>query len=109
MEIFTQYCPNVHTKKEGMVSVTSVVLMQPCQRRCVFRCESKCTLFGLPRVDAIKNHWLRFVYNRTAQPKGSILCNVFYVRQFHEPRRVQGWLCTKAISLKKKRITKGKF
>ncbi len=38
-------------------------------RRCVFLCESKSTLFGLPKVDAFRNHWLRFVYNRTAQPK----------------------------------------
>ncbi len=66
-------------------------------RRCVFLCESKNTLFGLPKVDAIRNHWLRFVYNRTAQPTCSNLCNAFYVRQFREPRRVQGWLCTKAI------------
>uniref|UniRef100_A0A672QHC4 V-type proton ATPase subunit a n=1 Tax=Sinocyclocheilus grahami TaxID=75366 RepID=A0A672QHC4_SINGR len=28
-------------------------------------CESKSTLFGLPEVDAIRNHWLRFIYNRT--------------------------------------------
>ncbi len=66
-------------------------------RRCVFLCESKSTLFGLPKVDAIRNHWLIFVYNRTAQPKCLILCNAFYGRLFCEPRRVQGWLCTKAI------------
>ncbi len=35
----------------------------------MFLCESKSTLFGLPKVDAIRNHWLRFVYNTTAQPK----------------------------------------
>ncbi len=67
-------------------------------RRCVFLCESKSTLFGLPKVDAIRNHWLRFVYNRTAQPNCSNLCNAFYGRQFCEPRRAQGWLCTKTIS-----------
>ncbi len=95
-------CPNVHTKKEGVCfSNRSSVEAAVSGRRCVFRCESKCALFGLPRVDAIKYHWLRFVYDRTAQPKSSILCNTFYVRQFHEPRRVQGWLCTKAISKKK--------
>ncbi len=74
-------------------------------RRCVFLGESKSTLFWLPKVDAIRNHWLRFVYNTTAQPKCSNLCNAFYARQFREPSRVQGWLCTKAISKKKK----GKF
>ncbi len=67
----------------------------------MFLCESKNTLFGLLKVDAIRNHWLRFVYNTTAQPKCSNLCNAFYGRQFREPRRVQGWLCTKAISKKK--------
>ncbi len=66
----------------------------------MFLCES--TLFGLPKVDAIRNHWLRFVYNTTAQPKCSNLCNAFYGRPFREPSRVQGWLCTKAISNIKK-------
>ncbi len=36
--------------------------MQPFQGDAVFLCESKSTLFGLPKVDAIRNHWLRFVY-----------------------------------------------
>ncbi len=66
-------------------------------RRCVFLCESKSTLFGLPKEDAIRNNLLIFVYNRTAQPKCSNLCNAFYGQPFCEPRRVQGWLCTKAI------------
>ncbi len=70
----------------------------------MFLGESKSTLFGLPKVDAIRNHWLRFVYNTTAQPICSNLCNAFYGRQFREPSRVQGWLCTKAISKKKKRV-----
>ncbi len=60
------------------------------------------TLFGLLKVDAIRNHWLRVVYNRTAQPKCSNLCIAFYGRQFREPSRVQGWLCTKDISKKEK-------
>ncbi len=66
-------------------------------RRCVFLGESKSTLFDLPKVDAFTNHRLRLVYNRKAQPKCLYLCNTFYGRQFCEPRRVQGWLCTKAI------------
>ncbi len=66
----------------------------------MFLCESKSTLFGLPKVDAIRNHWLRFVYNTTAQPKCLNLCNAFYGRQFREPSRAQG-------STKKKK--KGKF
>ncbi len=63
----------------------------------MFLCESKSTLFCLPKVDAIRNHWLRFVYNTTAQPKCSNLCNALYGRQFCEPSRVQGWLCMKDI------------
>ncbi len=74
-------------------------------RRCVFLCKSKNTLFGLLKVDAFRYHWLRFVYNTTAQPKCSNLWNAFYGRQFREPSIVQGWLCTKAIKKKKK----GKF
>ncbi len=66
-------------------------------RSCVFLCESKSTLFGLLKVDAIRNHWLRFVYNTTAQPKCSNLCNAFYGRLFCEFSRVQGWLCMKVI------------
>ncbi len=72
----------------------------------MFLCESKSPLFDLPKVDAIRNHWLRFVCNTTAQPKCSNLCNAFYgqnlVEYKAEPSRVQGWLCTKAISKKKK-------
>ncbi len=76
--------------------------MQPCQGDAVFLGESKSTLFGLLTVDAIGNHWLRFVYSGTVQPKCSNLYNTFYGQQFLEPSRVQGWLCTKAISKKKK-------
>ncbi|XP_057182524.1 uncharacterized protein LOC130549346 isoform X2 [Triplophysa rosa] len=32
-------------------------------RRCVFRCESKSTLFALPKDDTTKNKWLKFIYN----------------------------------------------
>ncbi len=61
-----------------VVSVTAVVLMQPCQEDAVcFLCESKITLIGLPKVDAVRNHWIRLVYNTTAQPKCSNLCNTF--------------------------------
>ncbi len=61
-------------------------------RLCVLLYESKSTLFGLPKVDAFRNHWLRLVYNTTAQPKCSNFCNAFYGWQFCDPRRVQGWL-----------------
>ncbi len=52
-----------------MVSVTTVSVDAAMSgKRCVFLCESKSTSFGLQKVDAIRNHWLRFVYNTTAQP-----------------------------------------
>ncbi len=70
----------------------------------MFLCQSKSTLFGLLKVDTIRNQWLRFVYSRTAQHKCLNLCNAFNGRQFHEPWRVQGWLCTKAISKNKKEV-----
>ncbi len=40
----------------GVVLVTAVVLMQPCQRDAVFLGEIKSTLFGLPKVNAFRNH-----------------------------------------------------
>ncbi len=55
----------------------------------MFLCESKSTLFGLPKADAIRNHRLIFVYNTTAKPKCLNLCNAFY-GQFHESRRKAG-------------------
>ncbi len=81
---------NVHAKKEGVVSVTAVVLMQSCQ----FLSESKITLFGLPK--------LKICLQQNSTTKFSNLRNAFYWRQFREPRRVQGWLCTKAIKNKNK-------
>ncbi len=36
VEIFAYCRPNVHSKKEGMVSVTALVLMQPCQGDTVY-------------------------------------------------------------------------
>ncbi len=63
VEIFAYCHPNVHTKKQGVVSVTAVAMSA---RRCMFLCESKSTLFGLPKVDTIRNHWLRLVYNTIA-------------------------------------------
>ncbi len=36
----------------------------------MFLCESKSTLFGFPKVNAIRNHWLRFVYNTTTPNVG---------------------------------------
>ncbi len=33
-----------------------------------FYANFKALLFVLPKVDAIRNHWFKFVYNTTAQP-----------------------------------------
>ncbi len=43
----------------------------------MFLCGSKRTLFGLPKLDVIRNHWLRFVYNRTVQPNVQICATHF--------------------------------
>ncbi len=43
----------------------------------MFLCESKSTLFGLPEVDAFRNH-----YDYLQQ-----YSNAFYGRQFREPSR----------------------
>ncbi len=74
-------------------------------RSCVFLCECKNTLFGLLKVDSIKNHWLRFVYNRTAQAKCSNLCNAFYGWQFvnigeYKAGCVQGYLKKKNCQIR---------
>ncbi len=92
-----------------MVSVTSSVDAAMSGRRCVFLCQSKSTLFGLPNVDAIRNHWLRFVYNRTANPNVRICATHFMDDRFVKHRRVQGWLCTNAISKKKKKRVNNDF
>ncbi len=71
--------------------------MQPCQGDAVcFYAKAKALY-----MNAISYHWLRFVYNTTAQPKFLNLCNAFYGQVFREPSRVLGWLCMKAISKKK--------
>ncbi len=82
-------------------------------RRCVFLFERKSTLFGLPKVDAIRNHWLRLF---TTEQHNQMLefVHTFYGRQFREPRRVQGWLFTLKMAqmaqrLFKKKKKKGQF
>ncbi len=42
----------------------------------MFLCESKSTLFGLPKVDAFRNHY--YLQQNS---------NTFYGRPFREPRR----------------------
>ncbi len=53
-------CPpktaRVHAKKAINCSSVDAAMSE---RRCVFLGESKSALFGLQKVDAIRNHWLR--------------------------------------------------
>uniref|UniRef100_A0A8C2C636 THAP-type domain-containing protein n=1 Tax=Cyprinus carpio TaxID=7962 RepID=A0A8C2C636_CYPCA len=37
------------------------------RRRCVLRCESKFVLFSLPKDEAAKNQWLRFIFSTVPQ------------------------------------------
>ncbi len=59
------------SRKEGRrdFSNRSSVEATMTGRSCVFLGESKSTLFGLPKVDAFRNHWLRFFlqHNSTTQ------------------------------------------
>ncbi len=69
-------------------------------RRCVFLGESKSTLFGFLKVDAFRNHWLRFVFN-SSTPNVRILQRILWTTVLWT-YRVQVWLCTKSI--KKRRV-----
>ncbi len=40
-----------------------VLLLPPCPEDTVFGCESKSTLFGLPKEDTTRNQWLSYIYN----------------------------------------------
>ncbi len=46
-------------------------------RRCVFLFERKSTLFGLPKVDAIRNHWLRLFTTEQHNPNVRICATHF--------------------------------
>ncbi len=45
----------------------------------MFLGESKSTLFGLPKVDAVRNHWLRFVYNSTTAQPNVRICSTHFM------------------------------
>ncbi len=78
--------------------------------------KSKSNLFGRPKVYTIRNHWLRLIYNTTAQPKCSNLCNAFYGRLFCEPstrlavhegyfwKKGKFWLCYDNLVLLNQRL-----
>ncbi len=57
----SEYCKKNSTLNTGvfrkLVSVTAVVLKQPCQGDAVFLCESERTLYDLLKVDAFRNHY----------------------------------------------------
>uniref|UniRef100_A0A672KPY8 Golgi-specific brefeldin A-resistance guanine nucleotide exchange factor 1 n=1 Tax=Sinocyclocheilus grahami TaxID=75366 RepID=A0A672KPY8_SINGR len=43
-------------------------------RRCVFRCESKNTLFGLPKEDTTNNQWLSCIYSTVPEQFNPNIC-----------------------------------
>jgi len=56
-------------------------------RHCVFHCESKTTLFGLPKEDTTRNQWLSCIYNTVPEQfnRNICVCNAFYGGLFPEP------------------------
>ncbi len=74
----------------------------------MFLCESKSTLFGLPNVDAIRNHWLRFVYNRTANPNVRICATHFMDDHFVNLGEYKAG-CAKMAKKKSQKKKKGQF
>ncbi len=62
-------------------------------RLCLFLCESKSTLFDLPKSEYNKETVVKIYLqhcSRTVQPKCLSVCSSFYRGQFPEPERVQG-------------------
>ncbi len=56
----------IYTMKEGGTIILVVVLLlpaAPCSGDAVFHCESKTTLFGLPKEYTTRNQWLSCIYN----------------------------------------------
>ncbi len=79
-----KYLHNVHAKKEGVVSVTAVVLMQLCQGDAVcFLVKAKALYLVFWK--SMHLGIIKITCNRTAQPR--YYHNAFYGWQFCEPRR----------------------
>ncbi len=72
-------------------------------RRCVFLCESKNALFGLPKVDAIRNLWLIFVYYRKHNPNVRICATHFMDDCFVNLGEYKAG-CAQRLFLKKNRV-----
>ncbi len=70
----------------------------------MFLCETKSTLFGLPNVDAIRNHWLRFAYNRTANPNVRICATHFTDNHFENLGEYKAGCAQMLFKKKKKRV-----
>ncbi len=49
--------------KEGVTFILAVAAAAMSWKRCVLRCESKSTLFGLPNEYTTRNQWLSYIYN----------------------------------------------
>ena len=55
----------------------------------MFRCESKTTLFGLPKEDTTRNQWLSCIYNTVPEQFNTNIqmCSTFYGGLFPDPGR----------------------
>ncbi len=69
----------------------------------MFLCESKITLFGLPKIDAVRNHSLRLFTTEQYNPDVQICATYFIDGRFVNLGQYKAG-CTKAISKNKKRV-----
>ncbi len=69
----------------------------------MFLCESKSTLFGLMKVDAIRNHWLRLFITEQHNPNVRICAMHFMDDNFIEPSIYYKVNCEQRLS-KRKRV-----
>ncbi len=73
------------------------------RRRCVFLCESKSTLFGLQKVDAIRNHSFKLFTTEQHNPNVRICVTHFMNDQFVNLGQYKAGY-TQRLFLKKKKI-----
>ncbi len=69
----------------------------------MFLCESKSTLFGLLKVDAVRDHWLRFFY-RTEQHNPNVrICAMHFMDDSFVILGQYKASCAQRLFLKKKK------
>ncbi len=85
-----------------MVSVTTVALMQPCQGDAVcFYAKANALYLAFRKVDAIGNHWLRFVSTEQHNPNVRICETHFMDNSFVNLGEYKAG-CAQRLFLKKK-------